>query len=83
MADGDRQDDPFMPSEPGQQGLYLRLDEKNDHRDAAGKPILYRVFVRLADKRCVYVGQYTLTRLQDISGKEWCELPEKVWRPRS
>ena len=69
---------PFMPPEPGWPGLFFRLDDKNDHRDTEGNPIIYRTLARHADKRCVYVGQYTLTRLEDISKQEWRELPEKV-----
>ena len=67
-----------MPPEPGWPGLYFRLDEKNDHKDLEGNPIVYRTFARHADKRCVYLGQYTFTKLEDISKKEWRELPDKV-----
>ena len=69
---------PFMPPEPGWPGLFFRLDEKNDHRDPEGKPIVYRTFARHANKRCTYLGQYTFTKLEDISTQEWRELPEKV-----
>lgn len=58
--------------------MYFRLDEKNDHKDLEGNPIVYRTFARHADKRCVYLGQYTFTKLEDISKKEWRELPDKV-----
>jgi len=67
-----------MPPEPGWPGLFFRLDEKRDHCDTEGNPIVYRTFARHADKRCVYLGQYTLTKLQDISKQEWRELSEKV-----
>ena len=67
-----------MPPEPGWPGLFFRLDEKNDHRDREGNPIMYRTFARHADKGCVYVGQYTFTKLEDLSKQEWRQLPDKV-----
>ena len=69
---------PFFPPEPGWPGLLFRLDELNDHQDMDGNPIVYRTFARHADRRCVYLGQYTFTKLEDISGTEWRKLPEKV-----
>ncbi|KAF9789675.1 hypothetical protein BJ322DRAFT_551667 [Thelephora terrestris] len=67
-----------MPPEPGWPGLFFRLDELNDHQDVEGNPIVYRAFARHADSRCVYLGQYTFTKLEGISGREWRELPEKT-----
>ena len=75
---GNFEHNPFMPPEPGWPGLFLRLEESTDRCDAEGNPIAYRTFVRQADKRCIYYGQYTLTKLQDISKQEWHEFPEKV-----
>lgn len=75
---GNFDQNPFLPPEPGWPGLFFRLDEKNEHRDAEGEPIVYRTFARHVDRRCVYLGQYTFTKLQDISKQEWRELPEKV-----
>jgi hypothetical protein len=75
---GNFQHNPFMPPEPGWPGLFFRLDELNDHQDVEGNLIVYRAFARHADSRCVYLGQYTFTKLEGISGREWRELPEKV-----
>ena len=72
---------PFLPPEPGWPGLFFRLDEKFEHRDVDGDPIVYRTFARHADRRCVYLGQYILTRLEDISKQEWRDLPDKVSIP--
>lgn len=69
---------PFLPPEPGWPGLYFRLDEKTEHRTPEGNPIVYRTFARHADKRCVYLGQYTFVKLEDISKQEWRELSDKV-----
>jgi hypothetical protein len=69
---------PFMPPEPGWPGLYFRLDEVHDHKDPEGNPIEYRTFARHVDKRCVYLGQYTFSKLESISKQEWRELPDKV-----
>ena len=75
---GNFDQNPFLPPEPGWPGLFFRLDEKNDHRNPEGDPIVYRTFARHADRRCVYLGQYTFTKLQDITKQEWHKLPEKV-----
>ena len=58
--------------------MYFRLDEKNNHTDRRGNPIVYRTFSHHLDKRCVYLGQYTITKLEDISKQEWSDLPDKV-----
>lgn len=72
---------PFLPPEPGWPGLFFRLDEINDHKDVDGNPIVYRTFARHSDRRCVYLGQYTLSKLEDISKEEWRNLPDKVQTP--
>lgn len=72
---------PFMPPEPGWPGLFFRLDENTDHCDPDGNPTVYRTFARHADKRCIYLGQYTFTKLEGISKQEWRDLPGKVPQP--
>lgn len=77
---------PYLPIQPGHPGMMFRLPDELDkdrgwEDTTEGKERrtdVQRVFVKLAQNEWVYVGQYAMSRMQNLGIAEWRAQGPKV-----